>query len=147
MRTKIRQTPSQNLPRLTSAFTPSDTPGVPPGPFPTSAPYINHPPTEAPDYSGVQFSSTCADQVAHPLTCKAPRHDGGVGDSAAVRYTEAPGEMGARGGSHIGEGMMDQHGTKPGEGSLGERNPPPDVKGVAENNSAMGLREAWKTRK
>ncbi|KAK7045683.1 hypothetical protein VNI00_007516 [Paramarasmius palmivorus] len=125
----------------------SDTPGVPPGAFPTTAPYINYPPTDAPDYSGVQFSSTSSDPVAHPITRKVPRHQGGIGDSAAIRFAEAPGEMGARGGSFGGESLIDKQGVESGEGSLAERNPQPDAKDVAEKNSSMGIQEAWKARK
>ena len=80
---------------------------VPAGAYPTSAPYINFGATAAPDTAGAEYSSTGGELLAHGFTTRAARHhSGGVGDSAAVRFKEAPGEMGARGGSYGGIGMM-----------------------------------------
>jgi len=62
----------------------------------------------------VKGSSTSS-EVAHPVTTKrVPRHEGGVGESAAVRAGSSPGEMGGRGGGNGGLGLMDKEGTKEG---------------------------------
>ncbi|KAL0954592.1 hypothetical protein HGRIS_003552 [Hohenbuehelia grisea] len=119
---------------------------VPSGAYPTSAPYVNFTATEAPNKEGAALSSTSSNPFAHPITRRAPQNASGVGESAAVRNAEAPGELGARGGSHGGLGLMDKAGTKPGDGTLASRNPPPDGK-VAERNSKLGLENAWKERK
>jgi hypothetical protein len=57
--------------------------------------------------------------------------------------------MGKMGGSFGGRDMMDWKGVVwPQKGyELGERNPPPDDKKVAEMYSKAGLRRAWKLRK
>ena len=121
---------------------------VPAGAYPTSAPYINFNATAAPDTAGVEYSSTGGELLAHGFTTRAARHhSGGVGESAAVRFKAAPGEMGARGGSYGGVGMMDREGTMDGTGKLGERNPQPDDPNVAETFSKAGLDGAWKLRK
>ncbi|KAJ3572561.1 hypothetical protein NP233_g3013 [Leucocoprinus birnbaumii] len=124
---------------------------VPSGAYPTSSPYVNYAPAkEAPNYNAAQVSSTSASLLAHELTTRAvPCHFGGVGASAAIRYAMAPGEMGEMGGSYGGMGMMDSKGvvTPREDFDLGERNPPPDMKGVAEMYSKAGLDEAWKLRK
>ncbi|KAH7884696.1 hypothetical protein F5I97DRAFT_1489646 [Phlebopus sp. FC_14] len=110
-------------PRLTSSGThtyvvsepdPSNTPyQVPSGAYPTSAPYVMPSPTTAPNPEGV-YSSTSA-SLPHPYTTRAvPQNEAGIGESAAVRYGEAPGEMGRRGGSYGGLGLMSESGTKPG---------------------------------
>lgn len=119
---------------------------VPSGAYPTSAPYVNFTSTEAPNTHGAQTSSTSADVLAHPQTRAAPQHEGGVGESAAVRNSAAPGEMGKRGGSSGGLGLMDKEGTVAGEGELAERNPPP-IGDVAEQFSKQGIKDAWKSRK
>lgn len=86
--------------------------GVPAGAFPTSAPYVNFPETDPPDTEGAQVSSTSSDLLAHPQTTRGvPQHEGGVGSSSAVRHREAPGQMGAQGGSDGGLGLMDEKGT------------------------------------
>lgn len=73
---------------------------VPSGAYPTSAPYVNPTPTEAPDTHGAQVSSTSSTPLAHKQTIRTvPQNRSGVGESAAVRHAEAPGEMGKRGGS------------------------------------------------
>jgi len=121
---------------------------VPAGAYPTSAPYVNFMATAAPETEGVEYSSTGGELLAHGFTTRAARHhSGGVGESAAVRFKAAPGEMGARGGGYGGVGMMDKEGTKEGTGKLEERNPQPDVPSVAEEFSKAGLDGAWKLRK
>jgi len=126
---------------------PSDAPyAVPAGAYPTSAPYVNFPHTEAPDARGAPVSSTSPDRAHPTLTRRVPHNETGVGDSAAVRHGEAPGEMGRKGGGRGGTGMMDQASTKEGEGELAERNPPP-IQEVGEKYSKLGLDEAWKARK
>ncbi|KAF8149837.1 hypothetical protein B0H34DRAFT_678796 [Crassisporium funariophilum] len=120
---------------------------VPAGAYPTSAPYINFTATAAPDMTGAQRSSTGGDPLAHTFTTRAaPQHSGGVGESSAIRHATAPGEMGSRGGGHGGMGVMDKEGTKPGQGHLAERNPPPDGS-AAEKFSKAGVEGAWKLRK
>lgn len=119
--------------------------GVPLGAFPTSAPYVNFAATEAPNTTA-QYSSTASGHLAHPITRSAVQHEGGVGQSAAVRNSEAPGEMGRAGGSSGGLGLMDKKGTHFGEGELAERNPPP-IGETGEKFSKLGLENAWKARK
>ncbi|KIY51804.1 hypothetical protein FISHEDRAFT_56470 [Fistulina hepatica ATCC 64428] len=49
---------------------------VPAGAFPTSSPYVNYPPTEAPEMpTPSQLSSTSSDIWAHPTTQSLPRTD------------------------------------------------------------------------
>ncbi|KAI5981490.1 hypothetical protein EDC04DRAFT_1975576 [Pisolithus marmoratus] len=43
-----------------------------------------------------------------------PQNEYGIGESAAVRNAEAPGEMGRRGGSYGGLGLMDEKTSTPG---------------------------------
>jgi len=96
---------------------------------------------------GAQYSSTSADLLAHGFTTRAARHHtGGVGESSALRYKSAPGEMGAKGGGYGGAGLVDAAGTQEGTGTLGDRNPPPDGN-VAEKFSKAGVDGAWKLRK
>lgn len=126
---------------------PSDRPyAVPAGAYPTSLPYVNFTQTEAPDASGAKVSSTSPDLARPNLTRRVPTNKAGVGESAAVRNSDAPGEMGTRGGGHGGLGLMDESSTEEGEGQLGSRNPPP-VGDVAEKYSKLGVQEAWKARK
>ncbi|KAI0043247.1 hypothetical protein FA95DRAFT_1609550 [Auriscalpium vulgare] len=121
---------------------PSERPyDVPAGAYPTSAPYAPLAAAPAPDPA---VSASTSSTPAHPvLTRAAPAHDAGVGASAAVRFRSAPGAMG---GGDGGLGLMDQEGTRGGEGALAERNPPP-IQDVGEEIGKMGLREAWKARK
>ncbi|KAF9000716.1 hypothetical protein BDQ17DRAFT_1359421 [Cyathus striatus] len=119
---------------------------VPSGAYPTSAPYVNFTPTEAPDTKGAQHSSTSSSVLAHQFTTRAaPQNRAGVGESSAVRYRSAPGEMGARGGGYGGQSLADPAGTTPGEGQLADRNPPPDG-AAAEAFSRAGVDNAWKLR-
>ncbi|KAI0635814.1 hypothetical protein C8Q77DRAFT_1170127 [Trametes polyzona] len=127
---------------------PADTPyEVPSGAYPTSAPYQHYTRTEAPVPEGAQFAST-APGLAHPATTtKVPRNEAGVGESASVRYREAPGEMGARGGSYGGQGLADAKGTQKGPGGeLPDVNPPPLFE-RSEKFSKAGVDNAWKERK
>ncbi|PPQ96236.1 hypothetical protein CVT26_005563 [Gymnopilus dilepis] len=71
---------------------------VPAGAYPTSEPYVNFSATAAPDVTGAQYSSTGSNLLAHEFTTRrVPQNAGGVGESSAVRFRSAPGEMGARG--------------------------------------------------
>lgn len=127
---------------------PSNTPyEVPSGAYPTSAPYQNYVPTE-PIKREPDSTSSTSSAFAHPFTTRAvPQNEKGVGDSAAVRYREAPGEQDKKGGSYGGIGLMDSKTTKAGEGQLGERNPAPDRPEVAKKFSDAGVDNAWKERK
>ena len=59
--------------------------------------------------------SSSSSELAHPATTKrVPRHEGGVGESSAVRSGSSPGEMGERGGGGGGLGLMDKEGTEEG---------------------------------
>lgn len=117
---------------------------MPAGAYPTSAPYVNFNSTAAPDVTGGQYSSTSSDHFARDsTTMAAPRNPSGVGESAAVRNTNAPGQLGMQGG---GYGGLDKQGTTPGTGRLADRNPPPDSN-AAEKYSKAGVKEAWKLRK
>jgi hypothetical protein len=119
---------------------------VPSGAYPTSDPYVNFTATEAPNTHGAQVSSTSSTPLAHEQTTRTvDQHPGGVGASSDVRHVQAPGEMGERGGSYGGQGLLDKEGTVPGKGS-GDRNPPPDGD-LAENFSKKGIKDAWKERK
>lgn len=122
---------------------------VPYGAYPTSTPYHNYPPTDAPLTS--PRSSTSPD-LAHPVTTRAAPQNptgsndaAGIQDSAAVRFRDAPGSLNK--GSEGGLGLMDAATTKPGEGELASRNPQPDDPKVAEKFSALGVDNAWKARK
>ncbi|EMD31334.1 hypothetical protein CERSUDRAFT_89209 [Gelatoporia subvermispora B] len=124
---------------------PADAPyEVPSGAYPTSAPYENFTPTEAP---GAAQRASTSPSFAHPaLTKRVPQNESGVMESAAVRHGEAPGEMHQRGGSFGGAGLVDKQGTKPGEGELADRNPPP-LHETAEKFSKLGVDNAWRERK
>ncbi|KAF8802438.1 hypothetical protein BYT27DRAFT_6759225 [Phlegmacium glaucopus] len=120
---------------------------VPAGAYPTSAPYTNFAATDEPNTKGVQYTSTGGEQIAHDYTTRtASHHYGGVGESSAVRYSSAPGEMGARGGGYGGIKLMDKEGTIDGQGRQTARNPQPDGT-VAEKFSKAGIDGAWKLRK
>lgn len=119
---------------------------VPSGAYPTSSPYVNYAPAEAPNYKDAQVSSTSSGPAHEFTTRAAPQHFGGVGASSAIRHATAPGEMGEKGGSFGGLSMMDKEGCTPGEGELAERNPPPDGD-AAERFSKAGVDGAWKLRK
>jgi len=98
------------------------------------------------------MSSTSPDRAHSTLTQRVSQNESGVGESAGVRFAKAPGELGDRGGSYGGLGMMDKDGsggTKAGKGGvLSDRNPgPTDSDTVVERNSRLGVKEAWKTRK
>ena len=74
---------------------------------------------------GVRDGSSTSSEVAHPVRTKqVPRHEGGVGESAAVRSGSSPGEMGKRGGGGGGLGLMDKEGTKEGVDWVLENKPP-----------------------
>ncbi|KIJ62770.1 hypothetical protein HYDPIDRAFT_75397, partial [Hydnomerulius pinastri MD-312] len=125
---------------------PSHTPyEVPSGAYPTSASYVNFVETTAPNPYGTHSSASSS--APHPYTTRAvPQNESGVGESAAVRNAEAPGEMGRRGGSHGGLGLMSESSTQAGDGKLADRNPPPDSR-VAPRWSKLGVDQAWKERK
>lgn len=124
---------------------PANTPyAVPSGAYPTSGPYVNYQPTEAPNPEG-KHSSTSASLPHHYTTRAVPRNAAGVGESAAVRYREAPGDMGRRGGSYGGLGLMDESGTHQGTAELPDRNPSPDSDAAA-RWSKLGVQNAWKER-
>ena len=64
---------------------------------------------------GVKERSSSSSEVAYSVTTgRVPKHEGGVGESAAVRAGSSPGEMGKRGGGDGGLGLMDKEGTKEG---------------------------------
>ena len=74
---------------------------------------------------GVKERSSSSSEVAHPVTTKrVPRHEGGVGESAAVRAGSSPGGMGERGGGDGGLGLMDKEGTQEGVDWVLEGEPP-----------------------
>lgn len=89
---------------------------VPAGAYPTSSPYIGFNPTEAPEYSRADVSSTAADILAHPFTSRAA----------------APGNASLRTRGSV----------KP---RLGDRNPQPDGP-ASEKFSKAGVQNAWKMR-
>jgi len=123
---------------------------VPSGAYPTTAPYQNF---DAVAYdSSAEFAnkSSTSSETAHPtLTNQVPTHEGGVGESASIRYGSAPGEMGSRGAGNGGLGLMDKEGTRAGKGGeLPDVNPgPTDSDAVVEKNARLGVKEAWKQRK
>jgi hypothetical protein len=120
---------------------------VPLGAFPTSAPYVQFTPSEKPDVVLKDAYSSTSPNPPHPTLTKAvPHNASGVGESAAVRHTAAPGELHQRGGSYGGLDMMDAKGTKAGEGQLADRNPPP-IQDYGEKTGRLGLENAWKERK
>ncbi|KAG1781606.1 hypothetical protein EV702DRAFT_1072090 [Suillus placidus] len=125
---------------------PANTPyAVPSGAYPTTAPYVNFKPTDAPNPEG-KHSASGASLPHHYTTRAIPRNADGVGESASVRYGEAPGEMGHRGGSHGGLDLMDESGTQKGAAELADRNPYPDSD-MAPRWSKLGVENAWKERK
>lgn len=86
---------------------------VPYGAYPTTAPYANYPLADGPPNPEGKHSSTSS-TLPHPYTTSAhavPQNKSGIGESAAVRNAEAPGEMGRRGGSYGGLGLMDEKTT------------------------------------
>lgn len=98
---------------------PADAPyKVPSGAYPTSAPYQNFTATEEPDVLSRPQSSTSSDPAHPTLSRKGPQNPSGVGESAAVRNSVAPGDMSKRGGSDGGLGIMDKASTKQGDGEL-----------------------------
>jgi len=118
---------------------------VPAGAYPTSSPYIHFAAAANGPEPGLNYAST-SPSLAHPFTTRAvPQNSSGVGESSAIRYRSAPGEMGARGGSYGGMKLMDKDGTTHGKGQLAERNPPPDSP-AAEKFSKAGIDNAWKLR-
>ncbi|KAG1747160.1 uncharacterized protein EDB91DRAFT_1116750 [Suillus paluster] len=125
---------------------PANTPyAVPSGAYPTTAPYVNFKPTDPPNPEGKYSSSSAS--LPHSFTTRAvPKNAAGVGESAAVRYGESPGEMGRRGGSYGGLDLMDESSTHKGPAELPDRNPSPDSD-VALRWSKLGVQEAWKERK
>jgi len=112
---------------------PANTPyAVPYGAYPTSAPYVNFKSTpEAPNPEGKHSSTSTS--LPHLFTTRAvPRNAAGVGESAAVRYREAPGEMGRRGGGYGGLRLMDESGThQKGAVELPDRKSSPDSDAAA----------------
>ncbi|KAF9791011.1 hypothetical protein BJ322DRAFT_1039159 [Thelephora terrestris] len=86
---------------------------IPTGAYHSTAPYEKLTEVKYERYEGERSSSSS--EVAHPVTTKrVPRHEGGVGESAAVRFASSPGEMGDRGGGDGGLGLMDKEGTTEG---------------------------------
>lgn len=61
-----------------------------------------------------------------------------------MRFRET---MGKREGGYGGLGLMDGASTEEGKGELASRNPQPDQPDVAEKNSKLGVKNAWKDRK
>lgn len=118
---------------------------MPYGAYPTSAPYVNFKPTEAPNPEGIH-ASTSASLPHHHTTRAVPRNAAGVGESAAVRYKEAPGEMGRRGGGYGGLRLMDESSTYQGAAELPDRNSSPDSD-VAAHWSKVSIQDARKERK
>ncbi|OAX43129.1 hypothetical protein K503DRAFT_766113 [Rhizopogon vinicolor AM-OR11-026] len=110
---------------------PTNTPyAVPSGAYPTSVPYVNYKSIEAPNPEG-KHSSTSTSLPHYYTTRAVPRNAAGVGESAAGRYREAPGDMGRRGGSYGGLGLMDGSSTHQGAAELPDRNPSPDSDAAA----------------
>jgi hypothetical protein len=65
---------------------PANTPyAVPSGAYPTTAPYVNFKPTDAPNPEGKHSSNSAS--LPHPHVTRAvPRNADGVGESASVKY-------------------------------------------------------------
>ena len=101
---------------------------IPTGAYHSTAPYEKLREVKYEGYGGekgVREGSSSSSEVAHPVTTKrVPRHEGGVGESAAVRFASSPGEMGKRGGGDGGLGLMDKEGTKEGVDWVLEGEPP-----------------------
>ena len=77
---------------------------------------------EGPLYGGERSSSSS--ELAHPVTTnRVPAHEGGVGESAAVRFASSPGETAQRGGGSGGLGLMDKEGTREGVDWVLEKDP------------------------
>ncbi|KIY69027.1 hypothetical protein CYLTODRAFT_489252 [Cylindrobasidium torrendii FP15055 ss-10] len=105
-----RNDPKTGEPIATNEETPKyvQAQGDPATAYPTSAPYINYPAADAPP-SAPQSSTSSS--PAHPVTtAKVPKDESGVGQSAAVRNAEAPGEMEL--GAFGGLGLMDKQNAK-----------------------------------
>jgi hypothetical protein len=126
---------------------------VPPGPYPTSAPYENFPSASRPEVLDRPISSTSPNRAHPTLSNKVPRNEsgvltpGGIGASSAVRHADAPGEMGAVGGGRGGAGIQDPEGTKPGEqGELPDVNDVPLFENT-EKLAKKGVKEGWTERK
>jgi len=128
-----------------------DTPGTA---YPTAYPYSDTPRAVQPNdprlaalSNSRQNPSSTSASPAHPLlTKKVPTNESGIGESAAVRFRSAPGEMGARGGGDGGLGLMDKAGMKKGEmGELEDINRPP-IQEIAVEIGRKGL-GGWKERK
>jgi len=100
---------------------------IPTGAYHSTAPYEKLEEAKYEGYGGekgVRDGSSTSSEVAHPITTKrVPRHEGGVGESAAVRSGSSPGEMGRRGGGDGGLGLMDKEGTKEGVDWVLEKKP------------------------
>jgi hypothetical protein len=146
--------PNSTRTYVVSSPDPSNTPyEVPSGAYPNASPYENPPRVVAAngeDFLNTNPSSTSV-SPAHPTTTSTTagmvdRNDVGVGESSAVRFRSAPGEMGKRGGGSYGEGLGDEETTVRNSSKVGERNPPPLSK-EAEGWSKGGLKDAWKKRK
>ena len=100
---------------------------IPTGAYHSTAPYQKQ---QGVKYEGLggerggKEGSSSSSELAHPVTTnRVPRHEGGVGESAAVRFGSSPGEMGQRGGGDGGLGLMDKEGTKEGVDWVLEKDP------------------------
>ena len=100
---------------------------IPTGAYHSTAPYQK---AEGVKYEGrggergAKEGSSSSSELAHPVTTKqVPQHEGGVGESSAVRFGSSPGEMGQRGGGDGGLGLMDKEGTKEGVDWVLEKDP------------------------
>jgi hypothetical protein len=101
---------------------------IPTGAYHSTAPYEKLREVKHEGYGrerGLEEGSSSSSEFAHPVTTKrVPRHEGGVGESAAVRAGSSPGSMGERGGGDGGLGLMDKEGTKEGVDWVLESGPP-----------------------
>lgn len=101
---------------------------IPTGAYHSTAPYEKLKETKYEGYGGergVKERSSSSSELAHPATTKrASKHEGGVGESAAVRPGSSPGEMEERRGGDGGLGLMDKDGTKEGVDWVLEGEPP-----------------------
>jgi len=98
---------------------------VPTGVYHSTVSYRNVKEAEYEAYRGE--GSSASSEVAPPFTATGvPRHEGGVGESAAVRFRSSPGQVGEGGGGDGGLGLMDKEGTREG------------VDWVLENESSTG---------
>ena len=97
---------------------------IPTGAYHSTAPYEKSKEVEHEGH-GAREGSSSSSELAHPATTKrVPRHEGGAGESAAVRFGSSPGEMGQRGGGDGGLGLMDKEGTKEGVDWVLDNKPP-----------------------